>query len=328
MKYFLWKTFLRTYKACSLREARRVILLMCPKINCWTIKPKSLISDTVEIEGISQAKQWADLPKLIHFHFELLRVSRLRLAQLLQFKQTDHLFAQQRSRRPTERVSGKFIDVRKFQKCSYETWNVVRANSLLCFIASAQPIDEGLDIICTRTATVCVFIVTSPPFLVHSCTLHFYNLHLIRLFAVVAWRRSHARWTDNCLRASGYIVACRVICNQWTAFICNVRETNFSKIVRKLLENFVTVTWNNLLFWELLKREKLQKVHMQTRIPALAFPHSGFIYSLGLWPCEQKINSCWKTVAGNSWHNLLFYQLFRSYKIVLLLRSNSHAATW
>ena len=82
------------------------------------------------------------LQKVAAFHFIHHSVVNIPLAingrtftavMLLQFKQTDHLFAQQRSRRPMERVSGKFIDVAKFQKCRYETWNVVGANSLLCF---------------------------------------------------------------------------------------------------------------------------------------------------------------------------------------------------
>ena len=92
-----------------------------------------------------------------------------------------------------------------------------------CCFNSSKPIPFLLSIV----ADVCIFIVTSPPFLVHSCTLHFYNLHFIRFFANVAWRRSHARWTDNSLCASSYIAARQVISNQWTALICNTRDTTF-----------------------------------------------------------------------------------------------------
>ena len=71
------------------------------------------------------------LQKVAGFHFFHDGVVNISLANshtfpttmLLQFKQTHSLFAEQRSRRPTERVSGKFIDVRKFQKCSYEARN-------------------------------------------------------------------------------------------------------------------------------------------------------------------------------------------------------------
>ena len=66
------------------------------------------------------------LRKVAGFHFFHDGVVNISLANshtfpttmLLQFKQTHSLFAEQRSRRPTERVSGKFIDVRKFQKCT------------------------------------------------------------------------------------------------------------------------------------------------------------------------------------------------------------------
>ena len=82
---------------------------------------------------------------------------------------------------------------------------------------------------------------------------------------------------------------------------------NFSIVVRKLLKISSHPHEITYYFGNCSKGKKLQKVHMQTRVPAPTFPHSWFIYSLGLRPREQKINSWWKTDAGNSWHNLLFW---------------------
>ena len=83
---------------------------------------------------------------------------------------------------------------------------------------------------------------------------------------------------------------------------------NFSIVVRKLLKISSHPHEITYYFGNCSKGKKLQKVHMQTRVPAPTFPHS--------W---------WKTDAGNSWHNLLFCNFYPFFAFVSYFR---HSNEW